>query len=72
MIDVAVDGGEGCNGSRRRPVPTSVFTNIAANRTMTEMLALANEMAQRIAYDTREWTMLKKTRCSLATHQDRV
>jgi hypothetical protein len=27
---------------------------------MQEMLALANEMAQRIAYDTREWTRLRK------------
>jgi hypothetical protein len=42
-------------------VPTSIFTNITANRTMQEMLALANEMAQRIAYDTRDWTKLQKT-----------
>jgi hypothetical protein len=42
-------------------VPTSVTTNIAANRTMQEMLALANEMAQRISYDTRDWTLFKKT-----------
>jgi len=41
-------------------LPNSVFTNIAANRTMQEMLALANETAQRIAYDTREWTRLRK------------
>lgn len=41
-------------------VPTSVFTNITANRTMQEMLSLANEMAQRICYDTRDWTMLRK------------
>jgi hypothetical protein len=40
--------------------PTSVFSNINYNRTMTEMLALANEMAQRIAYDTREWTVLTR------------
>jgi hypothetical protein len=39
--------------------PTAVVAGIAANRTMQEMLALANEMAQRIAYDTRDWTMLK-------------
>jgi len=39
-------------------LPTSVFSGIAANRTMQEMLALANEMAQRIAYDTRDWTAL--------------
>lgn len=41
--------------------PASVFTNIAATRTMQEMLALANEMAQRIAFDTRDWTLLKKS-----------
>jgi len=40
---------------------SSVFTNINANRTMQEMVALANEMAQRIAYDTREWTALRNT-----------
>ena len=27
---------------------------------MFEMLASANEMAQRIAYDTRDWTALRK------------
>jgi hypothetical protein len=41
-------------------VPQSVFTNITGNRTMAEMLSKANEMAQRIAYDTRDWTKLKK------------
>src|SRR4051812_14814833 len=46
-------------------MPTSVFSNIAANRTMQEMLDLANEMAQRIAYDNRDWTKLKAT-CTLA------
>jgi hypothetical protein len=40
-------------------VPTSVFSNITGNRTMQEMLSLANEMAQRIAYDYRDWTALK-------------
>jgi hypothetical protein len=39
--------------------PASVFAGINANRTMAEMLACANEMAQRIAYDTREWTQLR-------------
>jgi hypothetical protein len=39
--------------------PTSVFAALAANRTMQEMVNLANEMAQRIAYDTRDWTRLK-------------
>jgi len=42
-------------------VPSTVFGGIANNRTMQEMLALANEMGQRIAYDTRDWTMLKAT-----------
>jgi hypothetical protein len=41
-------------------VPQSVFSNITGNRTMQEMLSLANEMAQRIAYDARDWTDLKK------------
>jgi hypothetical protein len=41
-------------------VPTSVFSNIINNRTAQEMKSLANEMAQRIAYDTREWNALKK------------
>jgi hypothetical protein len=40
--------------------PASVLAGIDANRTMAEMLALANEMAQRIAYDTRDWTVLRK------------
>ena len=43
------------------PLPQSIFSNITGNRTMQEMLSLANEMAQRIAYDTRDWTRLKKT-----------
>jgi len=41
-------------------LPTSVFAGLSGNRTMQEMVALANEMAQRIAYDTRDWTALKK------------
>jgi hypothetical protein len=40
-------------------VPGTVFGNINANRTMQEMVNLANEMAQRIAYDTHDWTRLK-------------
>jgi len=39
--------------------PQSVFSSITNNRTMQEMLSLANEMAQRIAYDTRDWTRLR-------------
>ena len=42
-------------------VPQTVFTSIAGNRTMQEMVALANEMAQRIAYDVRDWTQLRAT-----------
>jgi hypothetical protein len=41
--------------------PTSIFASITGNRTMQEMLSLANEMAQRIAYNTRDWSMLKAT-----------
>lgn len=40
-------------------IPTSVFSGINTNRTMAEMLALANEMAQRIASNTRDWTRLR-------------
>jgi len=40
-------------------VPASVFSGINGNRTMQEMLTLANEVARRISYDTREWTKLK-------------
>jgi hypothetical protein len=40
--------------------PASVIAQINANRTMFEMLALANEMAQRIAYDNRDWTEMRK------------
>lgn len=40
-------------------LPTSVFANLNSNRTMGEMLALANEMAKRIAHDTRDWQKLK-------------
>jgi hypothetical protein len=42
-------------------IPSSVFSNITGNRTMQEMVALANEMAQRIAYDGRDWQKLKRT-----------
>ena len=46
-------------------IPQSVFSNLTGNRTMQEMLDLANEMAQRIAYNTREWTRFKVT-CTYA------
>lgn len=39
--------------------PTTVFGAINTNRTMAEMLACANEMAQRTAYDNREWREFK-------------
>jgi hypothetical protein len=39
---------------------TSVINNTLAQRTAAEMLSLANEMAQRIACDTREWTIMYK------------
>jgi hypothetical protein len=42
-------------------VPQSVFSNITGNRTMQEMLTNANKCAQRIAYDTRDWTRLRTT-----------
>jgi len=42
-------------------MPPSVFANLTGNRTMTEMVSLANEVAQRIAYDYRDWTKLKAT-----------
>ena len=40
--------------------PPSIFSGLTGNRVQQEMLALANEMSQRIAYDTREWTALTK------------
>jgi len=42
-------------------VPSAVVPAVNANRTMQEMLTCANEMAQRIAYDTRGWGMLTET-----------
>jgi hypothetical protein len=48
-------------------IPTSVFSNITGNRTMQEMLSLANEMAQRIAYDTRDWQKFMKTQTFTGT-----
>src|SRR4249920_1854869 len=39
--------------------PTSMFSPTVQPRTQFELLSLANEMAQRIAYDVREWRMLK-------------
>ena len=42
-------------------LPTSVFSGLGSNRTMQEMLACANEVAQRIATDYRDWTRLRKS-----------
>jgi hypothetical protein len=42
-------------------LPQSIFSGITGNRTMAEMLSCANEMAQRIAYDYRDWTRLRTT-----------
>jgi len=42
-------------------IPSAVIPGITGNRTMQEMLSLANEMAQRIAYDNRDWTELRQT-----------
>ena len=53
---VSLFGGEGGLRAGERAVPSAVVPAIDADRTMQEMLACANEMAQRIAYDTREWT----------------
>jgi hypothetical protein len=39
--------------------PTGIFTNINNVRTQQELLACANETAQRTAYDFREWNALK-------------
>lgn len=39
--------------------PTSLFSPTVQLRTQNELLSLANEMAQRIAYDVREWRALK-------------
>ena len=40
-------------------IPQSLFSGITSSRTMQEMLSTANEMAQRIAYEYRDWTRLK-------------
>src|SRR5262245_56683246 len=39
--------------------PASIFSGYNSQRTQREMLACANEMAQAIAYDLREWTQMK-------------
>lgn len=39
--------------------PTTLFGNVTDPRTQLELLAVANEMAQRIAGESREWRALK-------------
>lgn len=39
---------------------TSMFASSVQPRTQAELLSLANEIAQRIAYDVREWSILKE------------
>jgi hypothetical protein len=43
-----------------RPPNGSVFVTPEQDRTAWEFVNLANEMAQRIAYDTRDWQMLRE------------
>jgi hypothetical protein len=40
-------------------LPTSIFSTQSTDRTLQELLSLANEMGERIASDTREWTQMK-------------
>lgn len=40
-------------------LPSSIFAGLSSSRTQQELLACANEMAQRIAYDNRDWTVLR-------------
>lgn len=47
----------------------SIFVPSSQDRTAWEMVKLANEMAQRIAYDTREWQMLR-SRCTFTGYED--
>lgn len=44
-----------------RPPASSVMVLPSQDRTAWEMVQLANEMAQRIAYDTRDWQLFRKT-----------
>jgi hypothetical protein len=43
-----------------RPPQGSVFLSPYVDRTAWEFVQLANEIAQRIAYDTRDWTLLRE------------
>jgi hypothetical protein len=42
-------------------VPTTLFGSVTDPRTQLELRGVANEMAQRIAYDSREWRALMET-----------
>lgn len=51
---------EVCSFVGVRPPQGSVFLDPLVDRTSWEFVQLANELAQRIAYDTRDWTILRK------------
>lgn len=51
---------EVCSVIGVRPPNGSLFQSPYADRTAWEFVNLANEIAQRIAYDTRDWTALKR------------
>jgi len=53
--------GEVCAFVGVRPPASTVILQPQQDRTMWEMVNLANEMAQRIAYNTRDWTLLIRT-----------
>ena len=50
-------------------IPTAVIPGISSSRTMQEMLALANETAQAIAYDNRDWTTRSRAAMRLLRQQ---
>jgi hypothetical protein len=51
---------EVCSFVGVRPPNSSIFVSPYQDRTAWEFVNLANEMAQRIAYDTRDWQGLRK------------
>jgi len=51
---------EVCSFIGVRPPQGSVFLSPYVDRTAWEFVQLANEIAQRIAYDTRDWTFLRE------------
>lgn len=42
-------------------IKQSIFASLTTDRTVTELLELANEIAQRIARETHDWTALERT-----------